>query len=243
MSMCDSAQDRNIISKNKAESIVMSLPILLAPSLLSADFMNLERDVRVLEAGGADILHVDVMDGHFVPNITIGPPVVAALRRITKLPLDCHLMIEKPDNFIPAFAEAGADWISIHQEVSPHLHRSLALIRSLGKKAGIVLNPVTPVEACYDAAEYADYILLMSVNPGFGGQKFIPSFCRRAEKLRSFLDNNGLGNVGIEVDGGIKIENAHDAVCAGANILVSGSGIFSGDVAENLRIMRRTILP
>lgn len=219
----------------------MSLPILLAPSLLSADFMNLELDVKTLESGNADVLHVDVMDGHFVPNITIGPPVVAALRRITDLPLDCHLMIEKPDDFIPTFAEAGADWISIHQETSPHLHRSLALIRSFGKKAGIVLNPVTPIEFCFDAAEYADYILLMSVNPGFGGQKFIASFYRRAEKLRSFLDNNGLGKVEIEVDGGIKIENALDAVRAGANILVSGSGIFSGDVAENLHTMRRAV--
>ena len=219
----------------------MALPVNIAPSLLSADFMNLERDVRTLETAQADVLHVDVMDGHFVPNITIGPPVVAALRRITGLPLDCHLMIQHPDTFIPAFAEAGADWISIHIETSPHLHRSLGLIKSFGKRAGIVLNPVTQLETCYDAAEYADFILLMSVNPGFGGQQFIPSFYRRAEKLRTFLDSNGLGHVELEVDGGIKIENFAAAVSAGANIIVSGSGIFSGNPAENIRAMRAAI--
>lgn len=216
----------------------MQLPVKIAPSLLSADFMNIERDIRILENANADVLHVDVMDGHFVPNITIGPPVVAALRRITDLPLDCHLMIQNPDKFIPVFAEAGADWISVHLETSPHLHRSLGLIKSFGKKAGIVLNPVTQVETCFDAAEYADFILLMSVNPGFGGQQFIPSFYRRAERLRTFLDNNGLDHVEIEVDGGIKIENFAAAVKAGANILVSGSGIFSGNLTENIRAMQ-----
>ncbi len=219
----------------------MLLPVLLSPSLLSANFANLERDIRTLEQAGADVLHIDVMDGHFVPNITIGPPVVASLRAVTTLPFDCHLMIEKPDNYIPAFAEAGADWISIHQEVSPHLHRSLSLIKSFGKKSGIVLNPTTPVELCFDAAEYADFILLMSVNPGFGGQKLIASFYHRAEKLRTFLDTNGLENIGIEVDGGIKIDNAAQAVRAGANIIVSGSGLFSGDIHKNMRQIRVAI--
>lgn len=212
--------------------------ILISPSILAADFARLGEEVRAVDEAGADMIHVDVMDGHFVPNITIGPPVVAALRRITDLPLDCHLMIQNPDKFIPVFAESGADWISIHLETSPHLHRSLGFIKSFGKKAGIVLNPVTQIETCFDAAEYADFILLMSVNPGFGGQQFIPSFYRRAERLRMFLDNNGLGHIEIEVDGGIKIENFADAVKAGANIIVSGSGVFSGNPTENIRAMQ-----
>lgn len=217
------------------------LPLQLAPSLLSADFANLERDVRTLEAGGADVLHVDVMDGHFVPNITIGPPVVAALRAITALPLDCHLMIEQPDKYIPAFATAGADWISVHVEASPHLHRSLAFIKSFGKKAGVVLNPATPVEHCYDAAEFADFILLMSVNPGFGGQQFIPSFYRRAAKLRTFLDSNGLAHVEIEVDGGVTAANIAGVAQAGANIIVSGSGVFAGNPVDNMQAMRQAV--
>lgn len=209
-------------------------PILLAPSLLSADFVNLERDVKHCELAGADILHVDVMDGAFVPNITIGPPVVAALRRVTNLPLDCHLMIQNPDKHIAAFAEAGADWISIHVEACTHLHRTLSFIKELGKKAGIVLNPLTPLEYAYQAAEYCDFILLMSVNPGFGGQQFISSFLRRCSELRTFLDTHGLAHIPIEVDGGVKKENARAIIEAGATILVSGSGVFSGNLAENI---------
>ena len=216
----------------------MRHPLKLAPSLLSADFANLERDVQLCEAAGADILHIDVMDGHLVPNITIGPLVVKAIRSKTTLPFDCHLMIENPDKYIPAFAEAGADWISVHVEECKHLHRTLGLIRELGKKAGIVLNPATPLEYAYAASEYCDFILLMSVNPGFGGQSFIPTFLDRCERLRIFLDKYGLPHIEIEVDGGVKIENTAEIYNAGANILVSGSGLFSGDLKENMRLMR-----
>jgi len=213
-------------------------PILVAPSLLSADFVNLERDVKHCEEAGADILHVDVMDGTFVPNITIGPPVVAALRRVTSLPLDCHLMIQNPDRHIGAFAEAGADWISVHVEACTHLHRTITAIKEYGKKAGIVLNPLTPLDYAYEAAEYCDFILLMSVNPGFGGQQFISSFLRRCAELREYLDSHNLGHIPIEVDGGVKKENAHAIIEAGASILVSGSGVFSGDLKENISAIR-----
>jgi ribulose-phosphate 3-epimerase len=214
-------------------------PVQIAPSLLSANFARLELDVKRCEAGGADVLHVDVMDGHFVPNITIGPLIVAALRPVTTLPLDCHLMIENPDRYIPAFAEAGADWISVHVEVCPHLHRTLSLIREYKKRVGAVLNPVTPLASVFDAAEYCDFILLMSVNPGFGGQKFITSFLRRATQLREFLDKNGLQHVEIEVDGGVVSGNAGEIVHAGASILVSGSGVFGGEPLETIPALRK----
>jgi len=213
-------------------------PIQIAPSLLSANFARLEDDVRRCEAGGAEILHVDVMDGHFVPNITIGPLVVEALRPVTKLVLDCHLMISHPDRYIGAFAAAGADWISVHVEATKHLHRTLSLVREHGKRVGAVLNPVTPLSSVFDAAEYCDFILLMSVNPGFGGQKFITSFLRRAAELRDFLDKNGLERVEIEVDGGVVADNAEAIVQAGANILVSGSGVFRGNPSETIPALR-----
>jgi ribulose-phosphate 3-epimerase len=213
-------------------------PIQIAPSLLSANFARLEDDVRRCEAGGAEILHVDVMDGHFVPNITIGPLVVEALRPVTKLVLDCHLMISHPDRYIGAFAAAGADWISVHVEATKHLHRTLSLVREHGKRVGAVLNPVTPLSSVFDAAEYCDFILLMSVNPGFGGQKFITSFLRRAAELREFLDKNGLERVEIEVDGGVVADNAEAIVRAGANILVSGSGVFRGNPSETIPALR-----
>jgi ribulose-phosphate 3-epimerase len=215
--------------------------ILIAPSLLSADFSKLGEDVINCENYGADILHVDVMDGHFVPNITIGPLVVKALRPKTKMPIDCHLMISEPDNFIEDFAKAGADYISVHAENAIHLHRTLSNIKSLNIKAGLALNPVTPLEYAYEAAEYCDFILLMSVNPGFGGQSFINSFLRRCENLREFLIKNNLENIDIEVDGGIKTDNVIDVVNAGANIIVSGSGLFAGDLKENIRLMRENI--
>lgn len=220
----------------------MPHPIHIAPSLLSANFARLEDDVRICQQAGAEILHVDVMDGHFVPNITIGPLVVEALRPITTMTLDCHLMIENPDAYIPAFAKAGADWISVHVEASRHLHRSLALIREHGCRPGIVLNPSTPLEYAFAAAESSnncEYILLMSVNPGFGGQKFISSFLKRAAILRHWLDSNGLAQVEIEVDGGLKADNTAEIVRAGANLLVSGSGIFSGDIAGNIAAIRK----
>ena len=219
-----------------------SLPIQIAPSLLSANFARLENDVRQCEAGGAEILHVDVMDGHFVPNITIGPLVVAALRPVTRLVLDCHLMIAEPDNYIEAFARAGADWISVHVEATKHLHRTLSLVREHGKRVGAVLNPATPLQSVFDAAEYCDFILLMSVNPGFGGQQFIPSFLRRAAQLRNFLDANGLERVEIEVDGGVTADNAEEIARAGATILVSGSGVFRGNPAETIPALRAAAL-
>jgi ribulose-phosphate 3-epimerase len=216
----------------------MKKKIIIAPSLLSADFANLSHDIRKCEEAGADWLHVDVMDGHFVPNITIGPLVVDAIKPHTRLPLDVHLMIEKPDYFIPSFAEAGADLITVHVEACPHLHRSLNLIKSYGKKAGIVLNPLTPLDFAYEAAADCDLILLMSVNPGFGGQKFIPSFLKRCDNLRNFIEKNGI-NLDIEVDGGIKAGNTIEVVSAGANALVSGSGIFNGNIAENIAAIRK----
>jgi ribulose-phosphate 3-epimerase len=213
----------------------------IAPSLLSANFANLERDIRACEEGGADILHFDVMDGHFVPPITIGPVVLQSIRKITQLPIDVHLMVTNPDHHIEQFAQAGADWISVHAEVCHHTHRTLNHIRSVGCKAGIVLNPTTPLSFAEEAAEAADFVLLMSVNPGYGGQSFIPSFLRRSAQLRNWLDNHHLDKVEIEVDGGIKIENAKEVVNAGASILVSGSGVMHGDIADNIRKMRQAI--
>lgn len=217
----------------------MSHSIKLAPSLLSADFSQLRTDVQRCEQAGADILHIDVMDGHFVPNITIGPLVVDALRKHSNLIFDCHLMIENPDAYIPAFAQAGANWISVHVETCNHLHRTLSSIKSLGCKAGIVLNPLTPLEYAFSAAHDVDFILLMSVNPGFGGQSFISSFLQRCATLRSCLDSHNLSHVEIEVDGGVKIDNLRDVLDAGANLIVSGSGIFSGSIEDNIAAMRR----
>lgn len=212
--------------------------VKIAPSLLSANFAELGKDVQTCESAGADLMHLDIMDGHFVPNITFGPAVVKAVKKSTSLPLDVHLMIESPDNYIPDFAEAGADMISVHVEAGRHLHRTLSLIKSFSIKAGVVLNPLTPLELAYDALEYCDFILLMSVNPGFGGQDFIPSFIKKCSKLHLFLLDNNLGNVEIEVDGGIKADNIKSVVECGANIIVSGSGVFSGNIYENIRLLK-----
>ncbi len=216
----------------------MKHQIKIAPSLLSANFANLEKDIAECEAANTELLHIDVMDGHFVPNITIGPLVVNAIKPITNIPLDCHLMISDPDKYVPAFAEAGADLISIHVEATHHLHRSIQLIKSFNVKAGIVLNPITPLEFAFEAAEYCDFIMLMSVNPGFGGQSFIDSFLQRCSKLRNYLDSNNLEHVEIEVDGGVKLDNVKTISDAGANMLVSGSGVFSGNIQDNINKLR-----
>lgn len=209
--------------------------IELAPSILSADFAHLANHVQAVAAGGATLLHVDVMDGHFVPNITIGPPVVASLRKATKLPLDVHLMIENADPYIRAFADAGADWISVHQEACVHLHRTLELIRGRNLNAGVVINPATPVHTLEDVLDMVDHVLVMSVNPGFGGQKFIPMALDKVRKLVAMRTERRL-DFRIEIDGGINTENIADAVRAGVEVLVAGNGVFAnGDPAGNVR--------
>jgi len=200
--------------------------IKIAPSILSADFSKLGDEVREVEAAGADLIHVDVMDGHFVPNITIGPLVVEALRPITKLPLDVHLMIENPDQYIEAFAKAGADYITVHVEASRHLHRTIQLIKSFGIKAGVVLNPHTPVHQIQHVLEDIDMVLLMTVNPGFGGQKFITSVIPKIQELSSIIKANDL-QVEIEIDGGINEETIVPCAEAGATIFVAGSAIYN----------------
>jgi ribulose-phosphate 3-epimerase len=199
--------------------------IKIAPSILSADFARLGAEIQAIEAGGADYVHIDVMDGHFVPNITIGPLVVEAARRVTNLPLDVHLMIENPDRFIPDFARAGADLITVHIETVPHLHRTVQLIKSLGKKAGVSLNPATPVSSLEVILDDLDLVLIMSVNPGFGGQSFISSSLAKIETLRAEIDRRGL-QVEIEVDGGVKTDNIAAIAAAGASVFVAGSAVF-----------------
>ncbi len=211
--------------------------IELAPSILSADFARLGEQVSRAAEGGGTIIHVDVMDGHFVPNITLGPQLVRSLRKATKLPLDCHLMIENPDVYIPAFADAGADWMSVHLEASRHLDRSLNLVKNHGCRAGVVINPATPVEMLSEVLDIVDYVLVMSVNPGFGAQPFIPNSLHKLSRLRSLRDERSL-NYRIEVDGGVAQDTVAQVVRAGAEILVAGNAVFShGDPkinAENL---------
>jgi ribulose-phosphate 3-epimerase len=207
--------------------------IELAPSILSADFARLGEQVRAACDGGAGVVHVDIMDGHFVPNLTIGPPVVKSLRQVTKLPLDCHLMIENPDDFIPAFAAAGADWISVHQEACRHLNRTLHLIKSHDCRAGVVINPATPVDTLAEVLDIVDYVLVMSVNPGFGGQKFIPAALHKIRGLAELRSQRGR-NYRIEVDGGVALDTVADVVRAGAEILVAGNAVFgNGDPRKN----------
>ena len=205
----------------------MTFP-LVAPSILSADFAKLGAEINDVADKGADWIHIDVMDGHFVPNITIGPLVVKAARRITDLPLDVHLMIEHPDRYLADFAEAGADWLVVHAEAVPHLHRSVQYIRSLGVKAGVALNPHTPSSVLDYLFEDLDLVLVMSVNPGFGGQSFIPSVLPKITRLRERIDALGLPTL-IQVDGGVKPSNAQQVVDAGAHVLVAGSAVFGAD--------------
>src|SRR6267154_3679685 len=199
--------------------------IELAPSILSADFARLGEDAQAAVEGGATVLHVDIMDGHFVPNLTIGPPVVASLRKVTRVPLDCHLMIERPDEFIPAFAQAGVNWISVHQEACVHLDRTLRLIASHGCKPGVVIHPGTPVHALNEILPLVHHVLVMSVNPGFGGQTFIRASLEKMELLAKIRESRGL-NFRIEVDGGVHHDTIADIIRAGAEILVAGSAIF-----------------
>lgn len=207
--------------------------IELAPSILSADFAHLADNVQAVADGGATVVHVDVMDGHFVPNITIGPPVVACLRKVTRLPLDVHLMIEDPDAFIPAFVDAGADWISVHQEACIHLHRTLELIHSHGMNVGVVINPATPVEMLEEVLDMVDHVLVMSVNPGFGAQKFIPFTLDKVRKLAAMRAARN-ADFKIEIDGGISTDTIAGAVRAGVEILVAGNAVFGqGNPREN----------
>ena len=198
---------------------------LIAPSILSADFSRLGDAVRLAEDAGADLIHVDIMDGHFVPNLTLGPGLVAAIRRETRLPIDVHLMVDNPRAFVPLFHEAGADWISIHVEATAHLHKDLTMIRALGRKAGVALNPGTPIDTLKEVLPELDFILIMSVNPGWGGQSFIPSCRDKIRKLRDWIRAENF-RIPIEVDGGIKLDNAEDIIRDGCEIVVVGSAVY-----------------
>ena len=217
--------------------------VKIAASILSADFARLGEQVREAEAAGADWIHVDVMDGHFVPNMTIGPPILRALRPITSLPLDVHLMIEQPERLIPEFAEAGADLITVHVETCPHLQRTIQHIRELGVRPGVTLNPATPLVTLEEVLLDVDMVLIMSVNPGFGGQSYLPGSTGKIARLRQMLTQRGLSHVELEVDGGIKPRNAAEIAAAGASVLVVGSAMFSREVsvAANMALLREQV--
>lgn len=214
----------------------------IAPSILSADFSKLGQEVKAVERAGADLLHVDVMDGHFVPNITIGPLVVTGLRKLTSLPLDVHLMIEQPERYLEAFAQSGATWITVHAEVCRNLKRMAKRIRQLNVQPGVVLNPATPLKRLYPVLDSIDLVLLMSVNPGFGGQTFIPGVLKKVEQLRDMIDRNRYA-AEIEVDGGIKLENIGEVSRAGGDIFVLGTGIFkTKNYRETIQKLKKEIL-
>ncbi len=213
----------------------------IAPSILSADFSRLGDEIRRVEDAGADLIHIDVMDGAFVPNITVGPFILEAVRRVTSLPLDVHLMIERPEQYISDFANAGADIITVHVEACTHLHRTIQVIKEKGKKAGVSVNPATPLMLAKYVLQDIDLLLIMSVNPGFGGQKFIPSMLDKIKKARQMVDKLG-AKVSIEIDGGVKLENIGEVLAAGADIFVSGSGIFgTKDYKKTIEEMKRKI--
>ncbi|HLR43208.1 MAG TPA: ribulose-phosphate 3-epimerase [Pseudogracilibacillus sp.] len=215
--------------------------VKIAPSILSADFAKLGEEIKDVEKGGADYIHVDVMDGHFVPNITIGPLIVDAIRPVTNLPLDVHLMIENPDLYIPAFAKAGADIITVHQEACPHLHRTLQLIKDEGVKAGVVLNPATPVDFIKEVLSYVDMVLVMTVNPGFGGQSFIHEALPKIEQLNQLRKENGY-SYEIEIDGGVNKETAKLCTDRGADVLVAGSAVYNeSDRAAAIKVIRDAV--
>lgn len=214
---------------------------VLAPSILSADFARLGADVKEAEAGGAGAIHVDAMDGHFVPNLTIGPAVAAAVRKVTQLPVDCHLMVQDPDRLVDAFAEAGADMISVHVEAATHLHRTVTRIREAGAQPGVAINPATPLSALEDILPEVGFVVVMSVNPGFGGQRLIPACLEKTRRLRERIVRDGL-DCRIEIDGGITEANAAEAVAAGADLVVSGSAVFGADdIRATTRRMVRAI--
>lgn len=222
------------------------MKIKIAPSILSADFSRLGDQVSQAIAAGAEYIHVDVMDGHFVPNLTVGPLVVRSLKPLTRqggVVLDVHLMIEKPERLLPEFAAAGADILTVHVETCPHLHRTVQMIRELGARPGVTLNPATPLHSLDEILPFVDQVLVMSVNPGFGGQEFIPSMLEKIRQLRQTLDNLGLASIELEVDGGIHPANAAQLARAGATVLVSGSGIFNprGSIAGNIAALRASI--
>ncbi|HXX75210.1 MAG TPA: ribulose-phosphate 3-epimerase [Nitrospiraceae bacterium] len=220
---------------------MMAKPTYIAPSILSADFARLADEVGAVERAGADFLHIDVMDGHFVPNLTVGPPIVEALKKVTKLPLDVHLMITNADAFIGEFAAAGADYLTVHVEVCPHLHRTVQSIKERGVKAGVTLNPATSLTTLEEIVADVDLVLIMSVNPGFGGQKFIPSSLKKITSARQLIDRTQSRAL-LEVDGGVKVDNAAQVLDAGADILVAGSAIFeSQDYAATIAALRTAV--